>query len=144
MAGDVFTAFTSLGLLAILQYMDVVMVGAFSPSRAGDYGAISVSAKSLVFWTIMLTNYLLPEATIRWRLGGHALNELRNTLILALLPALLMLAIAVMAPLQFLGIAFGGNLEGAASGFPYLVGAMAFLSVTIILTNYFFGVAWRG
>ncbi|MHB8262301.1 MAG: lipopolysaccharide biosynthesis protein [Acidimicrobiales bacterium] len=144
LAGDVFTAFMSLGLLAILQYMDVVMVGAYSPSRAGDYGAISVSAKSLVFWTIMLTNYLLPEATIRWRLGGHALNELRNTLVLALLPALFMLAIALTAPLQFLGIAFGGNLEGAASGFPYLVGAMAFLSVTIILTNYFFGVAWRG
>jgi O-antigen/teichoic acid export membrane protein len=144
LAGDVLTAFASLGLLAILQYMDVVMVGAFSPSRAGDYGAISVSAKSLVFWTIMLTNYLLPEATIRWHMGGHALGELRNTLVLALLPALLMLAIALTVPSLFLGAAFGSNLEGAASGFPYLVGAMAFLSVTIIFTNYFFGVAWRG
>ncbi|MCL4434805.1 MAG: hypothetical protein M1399_08625 [Actinobacteria bacterium] len=144
LAGDVLTAFASLGLLAILQYMDVVMVGSFSPSRAGDYGAISVSAKSLVFWTIMLTNYLLPEATIRWHMGGHALGELRNTLILALLPALLMLAVALTVPSLFLGAAFGSNLEGAASGFPYLVGAMAFLSVTIIFTNYFFGVAWRG
>ncbi len=144
LAGDVVTAFASLGLIAILQYADVVMVGAYSPSHAGAYGAVSVSAKSLVAWTILLTNYLLPEAAIRWRVGGHAINELRNTIVLAILPALLMLAIALSVPSLFLGLAFGDKLEGAAPSFPYLTAAMAFLSVTVIFSSYFFGVSWRG
>ncbi len=144
LVGDVATAFASLGLIAILQYADVVMVGAYSPSHAGAYGAVSVSAKSLVAWTILLTNYLLPEAAIRWRVGGHAINELRNTMLLVILPALLMLAIALSVPSLFLGLAFGAKLEGAASSFPYLTAAMAFLSITVVLSSYFFGVSWRG
>ena len=144
LAGDVITAFASLGLIAILEYADVVMVGAYSPSHAGAYGAVSVSAKSLIAWTILLTNYLLPEAAIRWRLGGHAINELRNTMLLVLLPALLMFVIALSVPSLFLGLAFGNRLEGAASSFPYLTAAMAFLSITVVLSSYFFGVSWRG
>ncbi len=144
LAGDVITAFVSLGLIAILEYADVVMVGAYSPSHAGAYGAVSVSAKSLIAWTILLTNYLLPEAAIRWRLGGHAINELRNTMLLVLLPALSMFVIALSVPSLFLGLAFGNRLEGAASSFPYLTAAMTFLSVTVVLSSYFFGVAWRG
>ena len=144
LAGDVITAFASLGLIAILEYADVVMVGAYSPSHAGAYGAVSVSAKSLIAWTVLLTNYLLPEAAIRWRLGGHAINELRNTMLLVLLPALLMFVIALSVPSLFLGLAFGNRLEGAASSFPYLTAAMAFLSITVVLSSYFFGVSWRG
>ena len=144
LAGDVITAFASLGLIAILEYADVVMVGAYSPSHAGAYGAVSVSAKSLIAWTVLLTNYLLPEAAIRWRLGGHAISELRNTMLLVLLPALLMFVIALSVPSLFLGLAFGNRLEGAASSFPYLTAAMAFLSITVVLSSYFFGVSWRG
>ncbi len=144
LAGDVITAFDSLGLIAILEYADVVMVGAYSPSHAGAYGAVSVSAKSLIAWTVLLTNYLLPEAAIRWRLGGHAISELRNTMLLVLLPALLMFVIALSVPSLFLGLAFGNRLEGAASSLPYLTAAMAFLSITVVLSSYFFGVSWRG
>jgi O-antigen/teichoic acid export membrane protein len=144
LAGDVITAFASLGLIAILEYADVVMVGAYSPSHAGAYGAVSVSAKSLIAWTVLLTNYLLPEAAIRWRLGGHAISELRNTMLLVLLPALLMFVIALSVPSLFLGLAFGNRLEGAASSLPYLTAAMAFLSITVVLSSYFFGVSWRG
>ena len=42
--------------------------------------------------------YLLPEAAIRWRQGGHALRQLAVVLVLLAVPSVLLLGVALAAP----------------------------------------------
>ena len=73
------TAFGCLAFLALLQNLDVILLGREAPKHSGEYAAISVAAKALVFGAIALGGYLLPEATIRWHRGEHALRQLATT-----------------------------------------------------------------
>ena len=43
---------------------------------------MSVTSKAIVFGAVVLGGYLLPEAAIRWRQGGHALRQLAVVLVL--------------------------------------------------------------
>lgn len=142
-APDVATALVGFALLGILQNADVVLVGRLHPANAGAYAAISVAAKSLVFGAILLGSYVLPEATIRWRQGHHALRQLGVTLLFLLAPALVLLAMAVVVPRPFLTTFFSSRLADAAPAFAPLVGAMTCLGVTVIVTNYLLGAARR-
>jgi hypothetical protein len=54
-----------------------------------------------------------------------------------------LLAASVLVPRLVLRIAFGHRLVGAASSFSTLVAAMAFLCVTVLLTNYLLGAGMR-
>ena len=80
LAADIAVALFSLALLALLQNGDVLVLGSRAPHASGSYAAISVPAKSLVFWSLTLANYMLPEAAIRWHSGTHALRQLVHTL----------------------------------------------------------------
>lgn len=140
---DVAVAMISLALLAALQNADVVVFGSRVPGRSGEYAAISVPAKALVFLALLLGNYLLPEASIRHRQGRHALNQLGHTVGLLALPALVLLLFAWMMPARFLGLVFGAKYEGGAHGFAPLVLSMALLCVTVVLTIYLLGTGWR-
>lgn len=51
-------------------------MGGEDPRAAGAYAAVSVACKSLVFVSLVVAGYLLPEAAISWREGGHALRQL--------------------------------------------------------------------
>jgi len=75
LAVDVAIAFVCLAFLALLQNVDVLLLGREAPKESGEYAAISVAAKALVFIAIALAAYLLPEATIRWHRGEHALRQ---------------------------------------------------------------------
>ncbi len=60
-----------------------------------------------------------------------------------LVPSLVLLGIALVAPEWFLTTFFSSQLNGAAPAFATLVGAMACLGLVVILTNYLFGAARR-
>jgi O-antigen/teichoic acid export membrane protein len=140
---DVAAAFCGLALLGLLQNVDVILLGRLDHANVGAYAAISVASKALVFGALALGAYLLPEATIRWNEGGHAVRQLGVTLIFLAVPAGLLLAIALFVPKAFLTLVFGARLSGAAPAFAALVVAMMFLSFSVLVTNYLFGTGSR-
>jgi O-antigen/teichoic acid export membrane protein len=142
---DVSAAFVGLALLALLQNVDVLILGrqAGNSNIIGSYAAISVASKALVFGALALGAYLLPEATIRWNEGGHALRQLGVTLLFLAVPAVLLLGVSIFIPKQFITLFFGAKLSTAAAAFAPLVGAMIFLAISVLLTNYLFGAGRR-
>ena len=140
---DVSAAFVGLALLGLLQNVDVIVLGRLDHHNVGPYAAISVASKALVFGALALGAYLLPEATIRWNEGGHAVRQLGVTLIFLAVPAAVLLVISVFVPRQFLTLVFSAKLSAGAPAFASLVGAMIFLSVSVLITNYLFGTGSR-
>ena len=140
---DLVTALVALAMAALLQNVDVIVLGREAPAESGSYAAVSVASKALVFGAIVLAGYLLPEAAIRWREGGHALRQLAVTLLLLGIPAVLLLAVAVAAPHLLLSVVFSSRYLGAESAFLPLALAMVCLSVTVILTMYLLAVGRR-
>ncbi|MCU1461333.1 MAG: hypothetical protein JWO37_1408 [Acidimicrobiales bacterium] len=140
---DLATALAALGLLAILQNMDVIAVGRQAPDRVGAYGAISVACKAVVFGATVLSGYLLPEAVARFNRGGHALRQLAAALGLAAVPVAVLVALATGAPRLLLRVAFGPDKVGAAPAFATLALAMAGLAVSVLCTHYLLGIGRR-
>lgn len=140
---DVSAAFVGLALLGLLQNVDVILLGRLDHSQVGPYAAISVASKALVFGALALGAYLLPEATIRWNEGGHAIRQLGVTLLFLAVPSVALLGIAVLVPKQFLTLVFSARLSTASPAFAPLVLAMMCLSFTVLVTNYLFGTGSR-
>jgi len=140
---DLVVASVSLSMVAVLQNADVLVVGRDNPSHSGAYAAVSVTSKAIVFGAIVLGGYLLPEAAIRWRQGGHALRQLAVVLLLLAVPSVLLLGVAVAAPEQILQLVFHHAYTSAADALAPLVLAMILLSVTVVLTMYLLAVGQR-
>ncbi|MHB8430429.1 MAG: oligosaccharide flippase family protein [Acidimicrobiales bacterium] len=140
---DVSAAFVGLALLGLLQNVDVILLGRLDHSNVGTYAAISVASKALVFGALALGSYLLPEATIRWNEGGHAIRQLGVTAIFLAVPATVLLVISLAVPKPFLTLIFSRRLSGGAPAFATLVVAMMFLSFSVLVTNYLFGTGSR-
>jgi hypothetical protein len=143
---DLVVASLSLSMVAVLQNVDVLVVGRDNPSHSGAYAAVSVTSKAIVFGAIVLGGYLLPEAAIRWRQGGHALRQLGVVLVLLAIPAALLLIVALSAPELLLNVVFHHAYVAASAALAPLVGAMILLSITVILTMYLLAVGkhWVG
>jgi O-antigen/teichoic acid export membrane protein len=140
---DLVIAAVSLSMIAVLQNVDVLVVGREDPSRSGAYAAISVTSKAIVFGAVVLGGYLLPEAAIRWRQGGHALRQLGVVLLFLAVPAVVVLAIALTAPERFLSVVFHHHYLVASQALAPLVMAMCVLSVTVVLTMYLLAIGRR-
>jgi O-antigen/teichoic acid export membrane protein len=140
---DLVVASVSLSMVAVLQNIDVLVVGRDNPGHSGAYAAVSVTSKAIVFGAIVLGGYLLPEAAIRWRQGGHALRQLAVVLVLLAIPSVLLLAVAVVAPEQILQLVFHHAYTSAADALAPLVLAMILLSVSVVLTMYLLAVGQR-
>jgi O-antigen/teichoic acid export membrane protein len=140
---DLLAALGAMALLALLQNIDVIVFGRFSPHLSGSYAAVSVSCKAIVFGAIALGGYLLPEAAIRWHEGGHALRQLAVTLLLLAVPALGLVVVALFYPHLVFTLVFSARYLGAQSAFAPLVLAMIALSVTVVLTMYLLAVGCR-
>ncbi|MDQ1636153.1 MAG: hypothetical protein QOJ32_2962 [Frankiaceae bacterium] len=140
LAADVGTALAALALLALLQNLDVVVLGREEPGNAGFYAAISVACKALVLAAFVLAGFLLPEAAARRHLGQHALRQLGVTLSILAAPAAVLLALAFAAPHTVLSIAFGERLTAAAPAFGLLALAMTCLAATVLLSHYLLAV----
>jgi O-antigen/teichoic acid export membrane protein len=140
---DLAVASISLSMVAVLQNVDVLVVGRDNPTLSGAYAAVSVTSKAIVFGAVVLGGYLLPEAAIRWRQGGHALRQLAVVLVLLAVPSVLLLAIAVVAPQALLQVLFHHAYTAAADALAPLVAAMIMLSVSVVLTMYLLAVGRR-
>jgi O-antigen/teichoic acid export membrane protein len=142
-AVDLVVASISLSMVAVLQNIDVLVVGRDNPGHSGAYAAVSVTSKAIVFGAIVLGGYLLPEAAIRWRQGGHALRQLAVVLVLLAIPSAVVLLVALVAPEKLLQIVFHHAYTSAANALVPLVVAMILLSVSVILTMYLLAVGRR-
>ena len=140
---DLGAAFVALAMIALLQNVDVIVVGREAPWVSGSYAAVSVASKALVFGAIVLGGYLLPEAAIRWRQGGHALRQLAVTLLLLAVPAGVLLAVAAGRAPAAPVVVFSARYLGAVPAFLPLVLAMVCLSITVVLTMYLLAVGRR-
>jgi O-antigen/teichoic acid export membrane protein len=140
---DLVVASVCLSMVAVLQNVDVLVVGRDNPSHSGAYAAVSVTSKAIVFGAVVLGGYLLPEAAIRWRQGGHALRQLAVVLVFLAVPSVLLLGVAIAAPEQFLEIFFHHDYTSAADALAPLVLAMIMLSITVVLTMYLLAVGRR-
>jgi O-antigen/teichoic acid export membrane protein len=140
---DLVIASVSLSMVAALQNLDVLVVGRDNPTHSGAYAAVSVTSKAIVFGAIVLGSYLLPEAAIRWRQGGHALRQLGVVLVLLAVPAVALLAVAFGASHLFLKVVFHHEYVTTASALAPLVGAMIVLSISVILTMYLLAIGRR-
>jgi len=140
---DLAVASLSLSMVAVLQNVDVLVVGRDNPTHSGAYAAVSVTSKAIVFGALVLGGYLLPEAAIRWRQGGHALRQLAVVLVLLGIPSLLLLAVALAAPEALLQFVFHHQYTAASDALAPLVVAMIMLSVSVVLTMYLLAVGQR-
>jgi O-antigen/teichoic acid export membrane protein len=147
-AGDTLTADTSaalvsLALLALLQNLDVIVVGREAPDHTGAYGAISVACKALAYGAIALSAYLLPESAAAARRGTHALRQLAVTVGFVAIPASALLVLGLAAPEPLLELVFGADLTDGASALATLAGAMTCFAVTVLCTHYLLGAGRR-
>ncbi|MHB1554915.1 MAG: hypothetical protein ACYCSX_10015 [Acidimicrobiales bacterium] len=140
---DVAAAVGALAAIAVLQNIDVIVMGREGPGAAGAYAAVSVSSKALVFVAMVVAGYLLPEAAISWREGRHALRQLSVALSVLAVPAVLLVGVAAALPRVFLSTAFSARYVSAAGAFLPLALAMVCLSVTVMVTMYLLGVGDR-
>ena len=118
---DLVVASVSLSMVAVLQNIDVLVVGRDNPAHSGAYAAVSVTSKAIVFGAIVLGGYLLPEAAIRWRQGGHALRQLAVVLVLLAVPSVLLLGVALVAPEVLLQLVFHHAYTSASDALAPLV-----------------------
>jgi O-antigen/teichoic acid export membrane protein len=140
---DLAVASLSLSMVAVLQNVDVLVVGRDNPTQSGAYAAVSVTSKAIVFGALVLGGYLLPEAAIRWRQGGNALRQLAVVLVLLGIPSLLLLTVALAAPEVLLRVVFHHQYTAASDALAPLVVAMIMLSVSVVLTMYLLAVGQR-
>jgi O-antigen/teichoic acid export membrane protein len=140
---DLVVASISLSMVAVLQNIDVLVVGRDNPTHSGAYAAVSVTSKAIVFGAVVLGGYLLPEAAIRWRQGGHALRQLAVVLVLLAIPSIFLLVVALAAPEVLLQFVFHHAYTSAANALAPLVLAMILLSVSVVLTMYLLAVGRR-
>ncbi len=140
---DVGLALATLGMLGLLQNLDVVVLGRARPEAAGTYAAISVASKALVFAALVLSSFLLPEAATRKAAGQHALRQLSGTLAVLAVPCGLLLVLAAIAPETLLRIAFGPRYVSASSALLPLALAMSCLGATVLFVHYLLGAGHR-
>ena len=133
---DALFALAALGLLAVLQNVDVLVLGRHDPASSGSYGAVSVACKSLVLIAFVLAGFLLPEAATRRAVGRHAMSSLVVSLTFVAVPSALLILLAAADGHPLLSLAFGKRLSGASGAFTPLAIAMALLAASVVLTHY--------
>ncbi|MBA3300393.1 MAG: glycosyltransferase [Thermoleophilaceae bacterium] len=124
-----------LGLLMLLQNIDVLIVKhKASDEAAGDYAAAAVAAKAMIWVAVGMGYYLLPEATRRTKLGEDARPILVRTLLLIAVVATPMLLVYAVAAEPVLSAVF--DLPGGAGALPWLSVAMTALACTYLAVQY--------
>ncbi|CAO5155472.1 membrane hypothetical protein [Frankia sp. AiPs1] len=143
LVADTSVALATLIPLALLQYVDVVIVGWRNPSGAGSYAAISTACKIPVFVGLAVANYLLAEAARQRREGRSASAALAMAIGIVVTPGLLLAAVGAVAGRPLLSLLFGPGLTGSADALGVLALATTCLSVTLLFANYLLGAGNR-
>ena len=136
---DGWVPIVGLGLLAVLQNVDVIIARhQLGAGRAGSYAVAAVAAKSVVWVAIGVGLQLLPQATRRAAEGLDPRPVLMRALaVLAIIatPALLIFA---LVPSLLLRLAFGPDTVDAAGALLVLGAAMTLLAVAYLTVQYMF------
>jgi O-antigen/teichoic acid export membrane protein len=132
-------ALVTLGLMAVLQFVDVFVIGHENPTRAGSYSAISTVAKTIVYGAVILSSFLLPEAVLANRKGVDALRQLGVVFGLLSLPAIGLVILAELFAQRLLTAVFGARYSHAYVALPTLLYAMIALAFSTILVTYLLG-----
>ncbi|WP_018502840.1 lipopolysaccharide biosynthesis protein [Parafrankia discariae] len=140
---DTWVALGALVPLALLQNMDVVIVGWLDHDGAGAYAAISTACKVPVFIGLAVANFLLPEAARRRAAGHGTAPALAVAVAFVVTPGLLLAGLGTVAARPLLSMVFGPDLAGAASSLSVLALGMTCLAVTMMFTTYLLGAAQR-
>lgn len=134
--GDLTASIGAFAMLALLQYADVFLVGRLNSAGAGRYAPIAVVSKTLVYVAIVLSYYLLPEASLGHRAGEHARRQLGVVLALYAAPCAILVAVAAVAPRRLLAIVYAHRLLGASGSLLEITVAMALLGLSFLLSTY--------
>jgi O-antigen/teichoic acid export membrane protein len=127
----------ALALFALLQNVDVIVVKhRASDEAASAYAAAAVAAKVMIWVSVGVGMYLLPEATRRARVGQDAREVLLRTLGVIGVIAIPVLLIFVFGGHVLLDKAFGKDFALADKALPILGGAMTMLAVTYLAVQY--------
>ncbi len=140
---DTSVALATLVPLALLQNIDVVIVGWRNPDGAGSYAAISTACKIPVFIGLAVANYLLAEAARRRREGRPAGRALAMALGMVIAPGLLLALTGAVAGHLLVSTLFGPKLATDAAALPVLALATTALSVTLLFASYLLGAGTR-
>ncbi|CAO5170057.1 Membrane protein involved in the export of O-antigen and teichoic acid [Frankia sp. AiPs1] len=140
---DTTVALGALVPLALLQNMDVVIVGWLGKSGVGGYAAISTACKVPVFIGLAVANFLLPEAARRRKEGRPAGGTLAVALAFVVAPGLLLATIGLVGAKWLIGLVFGPHLTGASDALWVLALSMTLLAVTLMFTTYLLGAGVR-
>ncbi|MBX6389656.1 MAG: oligosaccharide flippase family protein [Frankia sp.] len=137
------TALGTLVPLALLQNIDVVIVGWRNPDEVGSYAAISTACKVPVFIGLAVANFLLPEAARRRQQGLPAGRALAMALGCVVAPGLFLAGLGAAAGRQLLSLVFGPDLTAAHRSLWVLALAMTYLAVTLMFATYLLGAGYR-
>jgi O-antigen/teichoic acid export membrane protein len=140
---DTSTALGALIPLALLQNMDVVIVGWRNPAHVGSYAAISTACKVPVFIGLAVANFLLPEAARRRKEGLPAGRALAMAIGFVVAPGLALAAIGAVAAKPLLSLVFGPELTADAPALWVLALAMTYLAISLMFTTYLLGANHR-
>lgn len=123
----------ALALFALLQNLDVIVVrNLVDEADASDYAAVSVTAKALIWVSVGLGLFLLPEATRRSAAGQDGRPLFLRALALVALIGLPLTLVYAVAGEQVLRLAFGEDLTGASDALPWLSLAMTLLGAVYL------------
>ncbi|HLK46098.1 MAG TPA: hypothetical protein VKT18_08910 [Acidimicrobiales bacterium] len=136
LGGDLAASVAAFAMLALLQYADVFLVGRLNSAGVNRYAAIAVVAKTLVYVAVVLSYYLLPEASHGHRTGGRARRQLAVVLALYAVPCAILLGAAKLDPHGLLSLVYPTRFLGASGSLAVLVGAMALLGLSFLLSTY--------
>jgi len=130
-------AVVALGLFALLQNVDVIVVRNLADERtASDYAAVSVAAKALIWVAIGLGLFLLPEAARRAKQGLDGRPVLIRTIALVGAAGAAATLIFAFFGQLVLRLAFGEDLAQGAPALPWLTVAMTALAVVYLCVQF--------
>lgn len=130
--------------VAALQNVDVIMARhALDEDTAGVYAAATVAAKFVVWVSVGIGLWTLPEATRRAAAGLDPRPVLVRALGVVAVIALPALAIFAVVPGLLLRIAFGADFESGDEVLLTLGAAFALLAVTFVTVQFLLGLHRR-
>ena len=133
-----------LTLFAVIQNADVIAVGHFfDTTLSGAYAQAAVAAKGVIWVSIGLGLYLLPEAAREAASGIDARHLLGKTSGLLMIVALPVLALFTAVPGTVLELVFGDRATLAQDALPWLTAAMTFLALTYLALQFLLALGRR-
>jgi O-antigen/teichoic acid export membrane protein len=131
------TAVLAMGLLVVIQNLDVIVVKHTAPAHAaGVYASASITAKALVWIAVGISLYALPETSHRFLRGQDTRRLFRATLVLMGAIAAAALATFGVAARPLLEVLFGRPFGAGAPELLLLGTAMTAFAFTYLTVQY--------